>query len=250
MIRNLSGWVGASAVRIGKLWVPGRQAETTLGTYTKQTFCLTGHEQCPYSFLGSATAVRFAGRCFLLWCRHQTRDYAPNDVTIPIEGGKILVSGSRLLFVNEDQHSADEEFKDLYAMEFVIENYKSPNLESAFFPLREDDAWNGNADAKFYLFGFPTELRSVDYEVPHVHVGQVVTSADYDRPSHARYLHSLKITGKKSFRADGLSGGPVYHIAKDRDGFHIGLAGIMVRGGSDFIHFIDVRFVMSLLRSA
>ena len=81
---------------------------------------LTGHEQCPYCFLGSATAVRFADRCFLLWCRHQTRDYAANDVTIPIEGGTILVSGSRLLFVNEDQDNADEEFKDIYAMEFVV----------------------------------------------------------------------------------------------------------------------------------
>jgi hypothetical protein len=250
MIRNLSTWVGASAVRIGRLWVPGRQAETMLANYTKQTFCLTGHEQYPYSFLGSATAVRFADRCFLLWCRHQTRDYAPNDVTIPIEGGTILVSGSRLLFVNEDQDSADEEFKDLYAMEFVVENYKSPNLESAFFPLREDDAWKGNVDANFYLFGFPTELRSVDYDMPHVHVRQVVTSADYNGPSHARYLHSLKITGKKSFTQDGLSGGPVYHIAKDQDGFHIGLAGIMVRGGNDYVHFIDVRFVLSLLRSA
>ena len=93
-------------------------------------------------------------------------------------------------------------------------------------------------------------MRLVDYEVPHVHVGQVVTSADYHRPSHARYLHSLKITGKKSFTVDGLSGGPVYHIAKDQGGFYIGLAGLMVRGGSDFIHFIDVRFIMSLLRSA
>jgi hypothetical protein len=250
MIRNLSTWVGASAVRIGRLWVPGRQAETMLANYTKQTFCLTGHEQYPYSFLGSATAVRFADRCFLLWCRHQTRDYAPNDVTIPIEGGTILVSGSRLLFVNEDQGSANEEFKDLCAMEFVVENYKSPNLESAFFPLREDDAWKGNADANFYLFGFPTELRSVDYQLPHVHVQQVVTSAEYNGGSHARYLHSLKITGKKSFAQDGLSGGPVYQIAKDRDGFHIGLAGIMVRGGNHHVHFIDVRFVLSLLRSA
>jgi hypothetical protein len=108
--------------------VPGRQTEKALAKYTKQTFCLTGHEQYPYAFLGSATWVRLADRCFLLWCRHQTRDYAPNDVTIPIEDGTILVSGSRLLFVEEDHSNADEEFKDLCAMEFVPENYSGRQI--------------------------------------------------------------------------------------------------------------------------
>ncbi|OAF11428.1 hypothetical protein AYJ54_08390 [Bradyrhizobium centrolobii] len=250
MMRNISGWIGASAVRIGKLWVPGRRTETVLANYTKQTFCLTGHPQYPYSFLGSATALRLGDKCFVLWCRHQTREYAPNDVTIPIEGGTILVSGSRLLFVDDDESNTDEEFKDLQAMEFVPENYKSPNLEAVFFPLREDDVWKGDPDAKFYLFGYPTELRSVDYELPHVHVGQVVTTGEYKGASHARYVHSLNITGKGSFAQDGLSGGPVYHVANDKDGFYIGLAGIMVRGGNQHVHFIDVRFVLSLLRSA
>ncbi len=124
MIRNLTGWIGASAVRVGKLWVPGRHTETVLANYTKQTFCLTGHEQYPYAFRGSATAVRFAGKFFLLWCRHQTKEYAPNDVTIPIEGGKTLMSGSRLLFVNEDDSNTSEEFKDLHAMEFIPKNYQ------------------------------------------------------------------------------------------------------------------------------
>jgi hypothetical protein len=250
MIKNLEFWMGASAIRIGKLWVPGRQAEKALANYTKQTFCLTGHERYPYAFLGSATALRFADKCFLLWCQHQTRAYAPNDVTIPIEGGTILVSGSRLLFVKEEHHNADEDFTDICAMEFVVENYKSPNLETAFFPLDEQDVWKGNADAAFYLFGYPTELRSVDYESPHVHVRQVVTSAEYNGASHARYLHSLKITGKKSFAQDGLSGGPVYNIARSKSGYHIGLAGIMVRGGNHYVHFIDVRFILSLLRTA
>lgn len=73
-------------------------------------------------------------------------------------------------------------------------------------------------------------------------------SASHLGGSYARYLHSLQITGKKSFAQDGLSGGPVYQIAKDRDGYHIGLAGIMVRGGNDIVHFIDARFVLSLAR--
>ena len=249
-MRDVSWWLGESAIRIGSLWVPARQAEAVLANYTKQLFCLTGHEQFPYAFRGSATALRFFDRCFLLWCRHQTKEYAPNDVTIPIEGGKIVASGSRFVFVDEAKGDWDEDYADLCATEFVIENYGSPNLEAAFFPLLEDDAWKGSADAQFYLFGYPTELRSVDYELPHVHMRQIVTSAEYNRRSNSQYLHSLKITGKKSFAQDGLSGGPVYHVARGKDGYHIGLAGIMMRGGNHHIHFIDVRFVFSLLKYA
>jgi len=250
MIRNLSGWSAASAVRIGKLWVPGRNTEKTLGKYTKQIFCLNGHEQYPYSYLGSASAVRFGEKCFILWCQHQTKGYSPNDVTIPIEGGKTLISGSTHHVVTEDESNADEDYKDLCAMQFVPDNYRSPNLEAAFFPLHEQDAWRGNRDTRFQVFGFPTELRRVDYEQPHVHVGQVTTSADYGQASNARYLHSLDITGKQSFDADGMSGGPVYHVAQDREGFYIGLAGVTVRGNRQHMHFIDVRFILSLLKSA
>ncbi|WP_143271762.1 hypothetical protein [Bradyrhizobium mercantei] len=80
------------------------------------------------------------------------------------------MSGSRFVFATDDDGTTDEDFKDLCAMEFAPENYGSPNLESAFLPLVEDDIWQGDVGAQFYLFGFPTELRLVDYELPHVHV--------------------------------------------------------------------------------
>jgi hypothetical protein len=190
MVRNLAGWTAASAVRTGKLWIPARHTETTLSNYTKQTFCLNGHETYPYSFLGSAPAVRFGNKCFILWCQHQTKGYHPNDVTIPIEGGKTLISGSVHHVVNEDASNAEEDYKDPCAMRFMPNNYNSPNLEAAFFPLHEGDVWKGNHDANFYLFGYPTELRRVEYDEPHVHVRQVVTTADYSHASNARYLHS------------------------------------------------------------
>jgi hypothetical protein len=128
MARDVRWWLRESAVRIGALWVPGRQVETTLGRFTKQLFCLNHHDQYPYSFLGSATALRIRDRCFLIWCRHQTKDYRPDDVTIPIDGGKTLISGSRFLYIEIDSSNKDEDFTDLCAMEFVPANYGSPNL--------------------------------------------------------------------------------------------------------------------------
>jgi hypothetical protein len=135
-------------------------------------------------------------------------------------------------------------------MEFLPENYGIANLDAHFFPLSQPDCWRGDADATFFLFGFPTTLRKVDYEMPHVHVSQVVTSGQYVRPMSARALHCIEMTRTKEFSADGLSGGAVYHLARDRYGYFVGLAGTIMRGGesSNYIHFLDVRFFLEVLK--
>jgi hypothetical protein len=250
MARDLQWWLRESAVRIGTLWVPGRQVETALARYTKQLFCLTHVDAYPYTFLGSATGIRFGAKCYLVWCRHQTRNYDPNDVTIPVEGGKTLISGSRFLYVEPDHSNDGKDFTDLCAMEFQPKNYGIANLDASFFAVTEADCWRGNRDAHFFIYGFPTTLRNVDYEVPHVHVSQVTTSGRYDRPTSARALHCIEMTRTTEFAADGLSGGAVYHLAKDRNGYFVGLAGTIMRGGdtSDYIHFLDARFLVELVK--
>jgi hypothetical protein len=137
-------------------------------------------------------------------------------------------------------------------MEFPTEKYDSANLDSWFFPLQDSECWRGNVDAHFFLFGYPTELRTVEYEVPHVVVKQVVTSGRYHHLSNTRQIHCLEMTRTQQFRADGLSGGPVYQLARDYNGFFVGLSGIMMRGGdaSDFIHFVHARFLLKLLEKA
>jgi hypothetical protein len=247
--RDIPWWFRESAVRIGSLWVQGRHTETMLARYAKPIFCLTNFAGCPYSLVGSATAVRFREKCFLLWCRHQTREFGPDEVTIPIDAGKTLISGSRFLFIKVDDSNRDEEFTDLCAMEFIADNYGAANLEFSFFQLKGEECWTGNTDARFFVFGFPTDLRMVDYEKPHIDVRQVVSSGRYLRASHASAVHCLEMTRIHRFSADGLSGGPVFHLGRNKNGFFAGLAGIMMRGGnaSEYIHFLDARFVVKLL---
>ncbi len=44
---------------------------------------------------------------------------------------------------------------------------------------------------------------------------------------------------------NGMSGGAVFHIGEDSDGFFVGLAGLIQRGGdnSDRFSFIDTEFL-------
>lgn len=239
------------SVRVGKLWIPGRQVEKVLARYTKQIFCLTHHEDYPYSFLGSSSGVRYGGQCFMAWCRHQTIHYSPDDVTIPIDNGKILISGSQYLAVSPSAANEGEDYGDLCAMRYVPQNYGTGNLESEFFEIREEELWPGGTDHALFLFGFPTVLRRVDYEPPHVHVTQVFMSGQYVGPSkNAAHLHRVKLLRTKDIPLDGFSGGPVYYLGKKKDGFFMGLAGIIVRGGGDYAHFIGGRFLVMMLKRA
>jgi hypothetical protein len=63
--------------------------------------------------------------------------------------------------------------------------------------------------------------------------------------SNARYVQKAEMTRNNSFPADGMSGGPVFHLGKDVSGFFVGLAGMIQRGSniSDNFRFIDMDFL-------
>jgi hypothetical protein len=250
LVRNIPAWMQASTVRVGQVWIQSRNVEQCLARYAKLIFCTTGSNDHPYSLVGSSTAIRYGKQCLLFCCQHQIQQFRPDEITIPVDkSGKILISGSQFLWIERDDKNKDEDFRDLCAMIYDTENYGEPNLEFSFFGLTEKECWKGDTAAQFYLFGYPTSLRNVDYEIPHISVKQVVVSAVYSGRSHSLGLHRIEMTRTAEFSSDGLSGGPVFHISKDQKGFYAGLAGIVIRGSdtSNFLHFIDARLVFSFL---
>jgi hypothetical protein len=233
-----------TAVRVGRLWIPGKQVEQTLARYGKLLFCINHSDEHPYSLVGSATAVRLNGECLLFCCHHQIKDYPPDDVVISTDKtGTILVSSSAIVWRESTPGDVDEEYHDLRAMKFEPTNYVGANMGPEFFDLQKNDCWNGDKESTFFLFGYPTSLRNVDYEIPHINVQQIVTSASYVEPSNARGLHRLRMSRLSGFSSDGLSGAPVFHLSEDAKGFFAGFAGIVTRGSesSEIIHFLDAR---------
>jgi len=72
----------------------------------------------------------------------------------------------------------------------------------------------------------------------------------YDGKSSSAELHRLKLDGPIS--ADGMSGGPVFHLGREGDQFFAGWAGMVVRGGnqSEYLHFVAASFIVDwVLRS-
>jgi hypothetical protein len=215
-------------------------------------FCLNSSDEHPYSLRGTATALRWQDRCMLFWCSHQTVGYQPNDVVVPLDAeGKMLISGSTFVQMIPQLPSHDEEFFDLCGMHYIPENYGADkNVERGFFELIGADAWKGDPDSTFMLFGYPTSLRNVDYDAPSIAVKQVVTSAKYCSASRAASVHAIEIARTGNYSSDGLSGGPVFHLGQDAQGFYCGFAGVVLRGSdsSNLIHFLDVRVMLQFLK--
>src|SRR5258708_4832032 len=78
----------------------------------------------------------------------------------------------------------------------------------------------GDPKSTFVLFGYPTSLRNVDYHSTSIAVKQIVTSAKYRSASCAASVHSIEMIRTGDYGSDGLSGGPVFHLGQDAQGFY------------------------------
>lgn len=238
-----------AAVRIGSLWVPANKIPEALARYTRVLFCMTGVSDQPYAFRGSATALKWKEHHLLFCCRHQFIDFDPQDVVIPIDKvGKILVSGSAFTEIISQSRNSDEEILDICSMSFSPKDYGATNVERNFFDIKSADVWNGDRESTFMVFGYPASLRNLGFEdssgaLNNINTMMVVASATYGRASNAKHTHSIQLQRTGDWSSDGLSGGPVFHLGQDAQGFYCGFAGLVTRGSdtSDHLHFVDVR---------
>ena len=253
--RDIPFMFEATSVRIGNIWVQAREVEKTVARYAHQVFCLPDGVDY-YALRGTASALRYKNNCALFVCRHQYRDFPADRVMIAEdEGAKNLISGSTLITVTPETHNKDEEILDVSAMRYEPKNYSKPNLESRFFPIIESDLWKGNADANFFCYGYPFEhvkmkIDKEDGKLQAIDVRKVFTSAKYAGKSAAQNTHRIEMTRLTEWDSNGMSGGPVFHIGQDSQGFFVGFAGIITRGSpsSDFLHIVDANFLLKVLK--
>ena len=115
--------------------------------------------------------------------------------------------------------------------------------------------WHGDREPTFIIYGYPTSLREFEFAEPtyalsHIKVLQTVIAARYLRPSQALGVHALEMQRTGSHSSDGLSGGPVFQLGQDAQGFFCGFAGLVIRGSdkSEILHFIDGKLLMQFMK--
>jgi hypothetical protein len=155
--------------------------EHALHKFCKHIFVVTGDEQFPYSFRGSGTAVRIAGRNFLFCCRHQIGDCTPDQVAIRLSYEKQIISASTMRWPSVAVGDQDDDSVDFVVFEYFPENYPVSNVASEFFPLDEERIWpTGSSKLPFMIFGYPTERQLVDYEDDRIQANSLEVPGIYD----------------------------------------------------------------------
>jgi hypothetical protein len=242
---------GAS-IRIGSIWLPVRDLPSALARHTKLVFCLTGSEAHPYSLRGSATGLKFQDRHLLFCCGHQIKDIEPRNVVISLDKeGRTLISGQQIVSLNSQVEALlGEEILDVTAMRFDPAKYDPSPVDFGFFDIKGADVWNGEPETTFLVFGYPTSLRSVEIDdisgaLSGLKVKMIANSATYHQTSQASGVHAIRLQRSGDYTSDGLSGGTIYHVGEDAQGFYCGFAGLVMRGSetSDILHFIDPRAI-------
>jgi hypothetical protein len=221
--------------------------ENALHKFCKHIFVVTGDEQFPYSFRGSGTAVKIAGRHFLFCCRHQIGDCSPEQIAIRVSFETQIFSASTMRWPSPPDGDQDGDSSDFVVFEYFPENYPVPNLTSEFFPLDEERIWpTGSTKLPFMIFGYPFARQIV--EESRIQANSLEVPGIYDGGTSSPHLHRLKMQRDKPFDADGLSGGPIFYVGGSPGSYFAGLVGMTVRGSatSEYLHFIAAHHLLDI----
>jgi hypothetical protein len=251
---DITARIGSGYVRIGGLFLPPSQVVKTLHRYAKALVCENDVPEFPYTLRGTMAALNLGGRHFCVFCRHQIKDYDPAKVTLfPLAaGGSQHIGGGTGRHIERNVSNADEEFIDVFGIEFKPEAYTIENLGSEFFPVCHEDCWPTSTTGDLIAFGLPSALQNFNpredeagSSLGEVNFLTVVVSGRHRHASNARWVHEAEMIRTEKFPADGMSGGPVFHIGRDAQGLFIGLAGMIMRGSptTESFYFIDTGFL-------
>lgn len=142
-----------------------------------------------------------------------------------------------------------EDMLDVCATHFDPKRYGEPPIERGFFDIGGADVWSGVRENSLLVFGYPTSLRKIQIDdlgaLESLKFSLTVTSARYSHPSSAKGLHAIHLQRKGEHTSDGLSGGTLYQVGEDAQGFYCGFAGLILRGSnsSNNLYFMDPRLI-------
>lgn len=104
------------------------------------------------------------------------------------------------------------------------------------------------SDQIYVVAGYPRHHpkgNSVDYERNVMEFQSFRAIGTYESASFLPGCHTLKLDTRAVGGAQGLSGSPVFRVTND--GKKCGLAGLVIRGNDQIVHFIGVNFIVEML---
>lgn len=162
-------------------------------------------------------------------------------------GSHIITSGGRAGYLPHPESDAH----DIVAFDFTEPCNAQPELKKRFFDLQQGppDVLNDQVLAML-LTGYPSGDQNYDVQNNN-HLGLVrlqVTCLPDSQPSDEALL-TVRAVRPIQTHPDGMSGGSAFVIQHENQGPRAYFAGIIIRGGPEFLHVLKAGFVIAFLNS-
>ena len=98
--------------------------------------------------------------------------------------------------------------------------------------------------------GYPTEFRSVDYELRNFQLNSISGRAVYAGPASSAFTHALALVNDGTLsNAEGLSGSPVFQVNNIEGSLESteAFAGVLIRGNASRAYFLEHKQIIGAL---
>lgn len=243
---TILGGLAHLGVRINGLVIPGRSIESVLERHAFNLVVNNDHETFKVSLAGSATALRYRGREFLLATRHQLRTHDLSQVAMLSDAGShIVTSGGARWY----ESKPDSDAHDIVAFDFTEPCQAHPEFRRRFFDLGDLPSQTLNVDiVGFLLTGYPSDGQAYELEEKnHLGLARLKVICTLEPPPSDPALIRLKVLRGFPNHPDGMSGGSAFAIQTRNDEFQAFFAGIILRGGRSHFYVLKSGFIKAFL---
>lgn len=246
-VRSILDRLADTSVRFNGLIVPASTLPSVLSRYVDNLFVWNDHETYKVSLVGSAVAIKYFGRYFLLCTNHQLRGRQLEHVSLMSRDGRNIFTSSGMRQFNNE---SSPHYLDLAAFEFTEPCEANPALMERFYDLHEvpPDTLNFNIVAAV-VAGFPSGDQTYELEDKN-HIGKLkrIITCEVDPSAMDPSQLCLRTSEPLGFDPDGMSGGSAFVVQMVDGELRAYFAGIVVTGGQDRFHIIKVGLIERFLR--
>jgi len=230
----------ATAVNCCGLLVPCRALPSVLARSVRP-LVFENDDEYRYSMRGSCTLVRSDRAHVAVFTEHQRQGQAPAQIRIVsgFSGGNCLTAET---YPEVDPRDG-EEYEDLRGLKIAVTPHSREELAD-FYPLPNAELPPVQGSRMLIAIGLPAADSGVDYDPMNVRGGTIAMPCSYlEVSTHVRGFHSVQtkfVPGYENWPVDGMSGGAVFSIDGIPANYSSNLRGIVLRGGADRLHYIDI----------
>lgn len=204
---------------------------------------------------GTCFGVRLPTGVVFVTAAHVVREIDETKVEIPVAFGEGHRETLRIAHVDFLTPVAPEH-EDVCDVAVMVPLTQPRGGPPYFRPISIETIANVatmRAPQLYVVAGYPRnhpDGNAVDYERMVIDFRLFHAIGTYERKSTAMPgCHTLKVSTEPVGGAQGLSGGPVLRVVIDKGGTaSCALAGMVIRGNAEVVHFIGVDYLATMLR--